>query len=139
MEFLNVCYRIISCVIMVSCRSFRCFSSILEINVVSLFKFINRFFVSNLSVLSLKFFFLKIVIMVNLLYGGLFVYFVIELIVCLGRYFVCRFVEVGCNDIFIVFGDFNFILLDYFLNELGINNIGCCNEINVGYVVDGYV
>lgn len=68
-----------------------------------------------------------------------FIYFVIEFIVCLVCYLVCRFVEIGCNDIFIVLGDFNFILLDYLLNELGINNIGCCNEINVGYVVEGYV
>jgi pyruvate decarboxylase len=47
-------------------------------------------------------------------------------------------VEIGCTDVFSVPGDFNLILLDHLLAEPGLNNIGCCNEINAGYAADGY-
>ncbi|KAG0568404.1 hypothetical protein KC19_6G017200, partial [Ceratodon purpureus] len=66
------------------------------------------------------------------------IYPVIESTACLGRHLARRLVELGCNDIFTVPGDFNLILLDHLLNEPGINNIGCCNEINAGYAADGY-
>lgn len=76
--------------------------------------------------------------MANPLHGGPPVYPVIESTACLGRHLARRLVEIGCNDIFTVPGDFNLILLDHLINEPGINNIGCCNEINAGYAADGY-
>ncbi|XP_024356342.1 pyruvate decarboxylase 1 isoform X1 [Physcomitrium patens] len=66
------------------------------------------------------------------------IYPVIESTACLARHLARRLVEIGCNDIFTVPGDFNLILLDHLLNEPGINNIGCCNEINAGYAAEGY-
>lgn len=56
-----------------------------------------------------------------------------------GCYIVVWLVEVGVCDFFIVFGDFNLVLFDYLMVEFGFEFIGCCNELNVGYVVDGYV
>ncbi|XP_024400201.1 pyruvate decarboxylase 2 isoform X2 [Physcomitrium patens] len=66
------------------------------------------------------------------------VYPVTESTACLGRHLARRLVEIGCNDIFTVPGDFNLVLLDHLISEPGINNIGCCNEINAGYAADGY-
>lgn len=57
---------------------------------------------------------------------------------CLGQYIAKRLVEVGVTDIFTVPGDFNLILLDHLIAQPGLNNIGCCNEINAGYAADGY-
>lgn len=65
-------------------------------------------------------------------------YPVIESTACLGRHLARRLVEIGCSDVFSVPGDFNLILLDHLLAEPGLNNIGCCNEINAGYAADGY-
>lgn len=57
---------------------------------------------------------------------------------CLGQHIARRLVEVGVTDIFSVPGDFNLILLDHLIAQPGLNNIGCCNEINAGYAADGY-
>ena len=57
---------------------------------------------------------------------------------CLGGYIARRLIEVGITDIFTVPGDFNLILLDHLISQPGLNNIGCCNEINAGYAADGY-
>ncbi|XP_027115691.2 pyruvate decarboxylase 2-like [Coffea arabica] len=56
----------------------------------------------------------------------------------LGRHIAHRLVEIGVNDIFSVPGDFNLTLLDHLIAEPGLNNIGCCNELNAGYAADGY-
>ncbi|CAM6042030.1 unnamed protein product [Sphagnum compactum] len=66
------------------------------------------------------------------------VYPIIKSTACLGRHLARRLVEIGCTDVFSVPGDFNLILLDHLLAEPGLNNIGCCNEINAGYAADGY-
>lgn len=57
---------------------------------------------------------------------------------CLGGHIARRLVEIGIKDIFTVPGDFNLILLDHLIAHPGLNNIGCCNEINAGYAADGY-
>ena len=57
---------------------------------------------------------------------------------CLGSHIARRLVEIGVTDIFTVPGDFNLILLDHLIAQPGLNNIGCCNEINAGYAADGY-
>ncbi|KAF5180179.1 Pyruvate decarboxylase [Thalictrum thalictroides] len=56
----------------------------------------------------------------------------------LGRHLARRLVQVGVNDVFSVPGDFNLTLLDHLIAEPGLNNIGCCNELNAGYAADGY-
>ncbi|CAI9090987.1 OLC1v1025896C1 [Oldenlandia corymbosa var. corymbosa] len=56
----------------------------------------------------------------------------------LGQYLARRLVEIGVKDIFTVPGDSNLSLLDYLIAEPGLNNIGCCNELNAGYAADGY-
>ena len=56
----------------------------------------------------------------------------------LGRHLAHRLVEIGVKDVFSVPGDFNLTLLDHLIAEPGLNNIGCCNELNAGYAADGY-
>ncbi|KAM5550675.1 hypothetical protein ABKV19_027157 [Rosa sericea] len=56
----------------------------------------------------------------------------------LGGYIARRLVQLGVTDVFSVPGDFNLTLLDYLVAEPGLNNIGCCNELNAGYAADGY-
>ncbi|KAK6935708.1 Thiamine pyrophosphate enzyme, C-terminal TPP-binding [Dillenia turbinata] len=56
----------------------------------------------------------------------------------LGRHLARRLVQIGVNDVFSVPGDFNLTLLDHLIAEPGLNNIGCCNELNAGYAADGY-
>lgn len=56
----------------------------------------------------------------------------------LGRHLAQRLVEIGISDIFTVPGDFNLTLLDHLIAEPGLNNVGCCNELNAGYAADGY-
>ncbi|CAM8913108.1 unnamed protein product [Rhodiola kirilowii] len=56
----------------------------------------------------------------------------------LGRHLAHRLVEIGVSDVFSVPGDFNLTLLDHLIAEPGLNNIGCCNELNAGYAADGY-
>ncbi|CAM8916344.1 unnamed protein product [Rhodiola kirilowii] len=56
----------------------------------------------------------------------------------LGRHLTHRLVEIGVSDVFSVPGDFNLTLLDHLIAEPGLNNIGCCNELNAGYAADGY-
>ncbi|KAG7960892.1 hypothetical protein I3843_10G150100 [Carya illinoinensis] len=56
----------------------------------------------------------------------------------LGRHVARRLVKIGLTDVFTVPGDFNLTLLDHLIAEPGLNNIGCCNELNAGYAADGY-
>lgn len=56
----------------------------------------------------------------------------------LGRHIARRLVQIGVSDVFTVPGDFNLTLLDHLIAEPGLNNIGCCNELNAGYAADGY-
>ncbi|CDP16475.1 unnamed protein product [Coffea canephora] len=56
----------------------------------------------------------------------------------LGRHLACRLVQVGVNDVFSIPGEVNLTLLDHLLAEPGLNLVGCCNELNAGYVGDGY-
>lgn len=56
----------------------------------------------------------------------------------LGRHLAHRLVQIGVKDVFSVPGDFNLVLLDHIIAEPGLNNIGCCNELNAGYAADGY-
>ncbi|KAF5471518.1 hypothetical protein F2P56_008305 [Juglans regia] len=56
----------------------------------------------------------------------------------MGRHVARRLVQIGVTDVFSVPGDFNLTLLDHLIAEPGLNNIGCCNELNAGYAADGY-
>ncbi|KAG2686049.1 hypothetical protein I3760_10G157600 [Carya illinoinensis] len=56
----------------------------------------------------------------------------------LGGHVARRLVQNGVTDVFSVPGDFNLTLLDHLIAEPGLNNIGCCNELNAGYAADGY-
>ncbi|KAF7816133.1 pyruvate decarboxylase 2-like [Senna tora] len=56
----------------------------------------------------------------------------------LGSFLARRLVQIGVSDVFTVPGDFNLTLLDHLIAEPGLNNIGCCNELNAGYAADGY-
>ncbi|KAK9715319.1 hypothetical protein RND81_06G156700 [Saponaria officinalis] len=56
----------------------------------------------------------------------------------LGSHIARRLVQIGVTDVFSVPGDFNLTLLDYLVAELGLNLVGCCNELNAGYAADGY-
>ncbi|GFY99340.1 potassium transporter 1 [Actinidia rufa] len=53
-----------------------------------------------------------------------------------GHLLSCQRIRV--SYIFSVSGDFNLTLLDHLIAEPGINNIGCCNDLNAGYAADGY-
>ncbi|KAI4382444.1 hypothetical protein MLD38_008408 [Melastoma candidum] len=56
----------------------------------------------------------------------------------LGYHLAHRLVQIGICDVFSVPGDFNLTLLDHLIAEPGLNNVGCCNELNAGYAADGY-
>ncbi|ONI03763.1 hypothetical protein PRUPE_6G280700 [Prunus persica] len=56
----------------------------------------------------------------------------------LDLYLARRLLQIGVTDVFSVPGDFNLTLLDYLIAEPGLSNIGCCNELNAGYVAYGY-
>ncbi|KAG6629058.1 hypothetical protein CIPAW_14G057300 [Carya illinoinensis] len=56
----------------------------------------------------------------------------------LGRHLAHRLVQIGVDNVFSVPRDFNLTLLDHLLAEPGLNNVGCCNELNAGYAADGY-
>uniref|UniRef100_A0A7S0VED7 pyruvate decarboxylase n=1 Tax=Polytomella parva TaxID=51329 RepID=A0A7S0VED7_9CHLO len=49
-----------------------------------------------------------------------------------------RLVEVGCNHVFAVPGDFNLLLLDQLIKNKELEMVWCCNELNAGYAADGY-
>ena len=60
----------------------------------------------------------------------------------LGRHLVHELVQIlvqiSVSHVFSVPSDFNLTLLDHLIAEPGLNNIGCCNELNAGYTADGY-
>jgi indolepyruvate decarboxylase len=49
-----------------------------------------------------------------------------------------RLKDIGIDAIFGVPGDFAFPVQDAIVNDRGIDRIGCCNELNVGYAADGF-
>ncbi|KAM1846232.1 hypothetical protein ACFX13_020426 [Malus domestica] len=54
----------------------------------------------------------------------------------LGCHLMSRLVQIGVTDVFTVPGDFNLTLLNDLVTELGLTNIGCCNELNAGWRVE---
>ena len=49
-----------------------------------------------------------------------------------------RFKSIGIDHIFGVPGDYAFPVEDAIMNFLGIEWVGCCNELNAAYAADGY-
>ena len=56
----------------------------------------------------------------------------------IGSYLGERLVEAGADTFFSVPGDFCLGLLDCLLGNKNLRMIGCCNELNGGYAVDGW-
>ncbi|MDE7099891.1 MAG: hypothetical protein K2N99_01550, partial [Malacoplasma sp.] len=59
-------------------------------------------------------------------------------VVTIGKYLLDRLSEVGIKDIFGVPGDYNLEFLDGIIDHEELNWIGCTNELNAAYSVDGY-
>ncbi|CCW67175.1 unnamed protein product [Phytomonas sp. Hart1] len=55
-----------------------------------------------------------------------------------GCYLLDRLVEMGCNRVFGVPGDYNLRFLDDVVSSKGLGWVGCCNELNGAYAADGY-
>ena len=53
-------------------------------------------------------------------------------------YLIKRLEELGITDIFGLPGDFNFNIIEAIERNKNTNWIGCTNELNAGYVADGY-
>ena len=53
-------------------------------------------------------------------------------------YLVKRLIDLGITDVFGLPGDYNFNILYSIQDNKDINWIGCTNELNAGYAVDGY-
>lgn len=58
--------------------------------------------------------------------------------ITIGNYLLERLSEIGIRDIFGVPGDFNLGFLDDIIKNENLNWIGCTNELNASYSVDGY-
>jgi len=58
--------------------------------------------------------------------------------VSIGQYLAARLRDIGVGSYFAVPGDYNLLLLDEFLKIPGFEQTYCCNELNAGYVADGY-
>lgn len=56
----------------------------------------------------------------------------------IGEYLIKRLKQLGVKHLFGVPGDFNLKFLDLVEDEEGIEWVGGCNELNVGYAADGY-
>lgn len=54
------------------------------------------------------------------------------------EYLITKLKQLGVRDIFGLPGDFNFNILDAVENLEGVNWVNCTNELNAGYVADGY-
>jgi indolepyruvate decarboxylase len=54
------------------------------------------------------------------------------------RHVLARLRDIGIEDVFGVPGDFSFPVNDAICTEPGMRWIGCCNELNAGYVADGH-
>lgn len=55
-----------------------------------------------------------------------------------GSYLATRLEQIGIRDYFAVPGDYNLVLLDQMLANENMRMVGCCNELNLGYALDGY-
>ncbi|TRU37780.1 MAG: alpha-keto acid decarboxylase family protein [Microcystis aeruginosa Ma_MB_F_20061100_S20] len=47
-------------------------------------------------------------------------------------------VQIGVKHHFVVPGDYNLVLLDQFLKNQNLLQVGCCNELNCGFAAEGY-
>lgn len=56
----------------------------------------------------------------------------------IGEYLIKRLKQLGVKHLFGVPGDFNLKFLDLVEDDEGIEWIGGCNELNIGYAADGY-
>jgi len=55
-----------------------------------------------------------------------------------GHYLAERLVQIGLKHHFAVAGDYNLILLDQLLENRGMEQVYCCNELNCGFSAEGY-
>lgn len=58
--------------------------------------------------------------------------------ITIGNYLLERLSEIGIRDIFGVPGDYNLGFLDDIIKNQNLNWVGCTNELNAAYSVDGY-
>lgn len=58
--------------------------------------------------------------------------------ITIGDYLLTRLKELGVQHIFGVAGDYNLGFLDQILNQVDLQWIGTCNELNAAYASDGY-
>jgi len=56
----------------------------------------------------------------------------------IGNYLATRLEQIGIKHYFIVPGDYNLVLLDQFLANKNMEQIGCCNELNASYAAEAY-
>ncbi|MFM8297037.1 MAG: alpha-keto acid decarboxylase family protein [Microcystis aeruginosa] len=56
----------------------------------------------------------------------------------IGSYLAERLVQIGVKHHFVVPGDYNLVLLDQFLKNQNLLQVGCCNELNCGFAAEGY-
>jgi thiamine pyrophosphate-dependent acetolactate synthase large subunit-like protein len=56
----------------------------------------------------------------------------------IAEYLIKRLKQLGVKHLFGVPGDFNLKFLDVVEDDEGIEWIGGCNEMNIGYAADGY-
>lgn len=55
-----------------------------------------------------------------------------------GGYLAARLTQIGLKHHFAVAGDYNLVLLDQLLEQDGLEQIYCCNELNCGFSAEGY-
>lgn len=55
-----------------------------------------------------------------------------------GNYLAERLTQIGLAHHFAVAGDYNLVLLDQLLQQSGLEQIYCCNELNCGFSAEGY-
>lgn len=58
--------------------------------------------------------------------------------ITVAEYLILKLNTLGVQDIFGLPGDFNFNILDAIENNPNVNWVNCTNELNAGYVADGY-
>ncbi|CCW67174.1 unnamed protein product [Phytomonas sp. Hart1] len=56
-----------------------------------------------------------------------------------GCYLLDRLVEMGCNRLFGVPGDYNLRFLDDVVSSKGLKWVGCCNELNGAYALEHFL
>ena len=55
-----------------------------------------------------------------------------------GEYLAIRLSQIGLKHTFVVPGDYNLVLLDKLLTVAGMEQVGCCNELNCSFAAEGY-